>query len=99
MQEGLKTNNVWGVLPGLTDENILVMAHHDAFFDGALNNASGMAMLLEIAKYYAAIAKSERRRTMVFLDDAAPFSRHGRFHVGAREHARFPRQNRVHREL
>lgn len=70
MQEGLKTNNVWGVLPGLTDENILVMAHHDAFFDGALDNASGMAMLLEIAKYYAAIAKSERRRTMVFLDDS-----------------------------
>ena len=70
MQEGLKTNNVWGVLPGMTDENILVMAHHDAFFDGALDNASGMAMLLEIAKYYAAIAKSERRRTMVFLDDS-----------------------------
>ena len=70
MEPGLKTNNVWGVLPGQTDENILVTAHHDAFFDGALDNASGMAMLLEIAKFYAAIPKSERRRTMVFLDDS-----------------------------
>jgi hypothetical protein len=70
IQPGLKTNSVWGVLPGQTDENILVMAHHDAFFDGALDNASGMAMLLEIAKYYAAIPKSERRRNMVFLDDS-----------------------------
>jgi len=70
LQSGLKTNSVWGVLPGQTDENILVMAHHDAFFDGALDNASGMAMLLEIAKYYAAIPKSQRRRNMVFLDDS-----------------------------
>jgi hypothetical protein len=26
-KEGLKTGNVWGVLPGTTDENIIVMAH------------------------------------------------------------------------
>jgi hypothetical protein len=34
-KHGLKTANVWGVLPGATDENILVMAHTDAFFEGA----------------------------------------------------------------
>ena len=31
-KQGLKTANVWGVLPGMTDENILVMAHTDAMF-------------------------------------------------------------------
>jgi hypothetical protein len=66
-KRGLKTGNVWGVLPGATDENILVMAHTDAFFEGALDNASGMAMMLEIARHYAAIPQSERRRTITFL--------------------------------
>jgi len=36
---GLKTANVWGVLPGMTNENILIMAHTDAMFEGALDNA------------------------------------------------------------
>src|SRR5579871_1567541 len=47
----LKTYNTWGVLPGTTDENILIMAHHDGFFDAALDNASGTALMLEIARY------------------------------------------------
>ena len=29
LREGLKTANVWGVLPGATDENVAVMAHTD----------------------------------------------------------------------
>jgi Peptidase family M28 len=66
-KRGLKTGNVWGVLPGASDENILVMAHTDAFFEGALDNASGIAMMLEIARHYAAIPQSERRRTITFL--------------------------------
>jgi hypothetical protein len=68
MVPGLKTYNTWGVLPGATDENILVMAHHDGFFDAALDNASGTALMLEIARYYAAVPKSQRRRTLTFLD-------------------------------
>ena len=59
---GLKTANVWGVLPGMTEENILIMAHTDAMFDGALDNASGIVMMMEIARYYAAKPKAERRR-------------------------------------
>jgi len=34
-KKGLKTANVWGVLPGMSDENIMIMAHTDAMFDGA----------------------------------------------------------------
>jgi hypothetical protein len=67
-RHGLKTANIWGVLPGATDdENILVMAHTDAFFEGALDNASGMDMMLEIARHYAAIPQAQRRRTITFL--------------------------------
>lgn len=67
---GLKTYNTWGVLPGAagSSENILVMAHHDGFFDGALDNATGTALMLEIARYYAAIPQNQRTRTLTFLD-------------------------------
>jgi hypothetical protein len=72
---GLKTANVWGVLPGMTDENILVMAHTDAMFDGALDNAAGIVMLTEIARYYAAVPKAERHRTITFV--TTPDHHHG----------------------
>jgi hypothetical protein len=74
-KQGLKTANVWGVLPGMTDENILVMAHTDAMFEGALDNASGIVMLLEIARFYAAIPKEQRRRTITFV--TTPDHHHG----------------------
>ena len=63
-RSGLKTANVWATLPGATDETIVVMAHTDSFFEGAMDNASGLAMMLELARHYAAIPQSRRRRTM-----------------------------------
>jgi hypothetical protein len=64
---GLKPQAVWGVLPGRTDENIFVMAHPDGFFQGALDNASGVAAMLGLAEYYASIPKEQRRRTITFF--------------------------------
>jgi hypothetical protein len=69
-REGVKTGNVWGVLPGVSNEQILVMAHTDAFFEGAMDNASGIAMMLEIARHYTEIPQSRRSRTFVFLTTA-----------------------------
>ena len=66
MVKGEKTATVWGELPGATDENMLIMAHTDAFFDGALDNNSGVAMMVALAKYYAKIPKDQRRRTIRF---------------------------------
>lgn len=74
-KQGWKTGNVWGVLPGMTDENILIMAHTDAMFEGALDNASGIAMMLAIAKHYAALPKEQRRRTITFV--TTPDHHHG----------------------
>jgi hypothetical protein len=74
-KSGLETANVWGVLPGMTDENILIMAHTDAMFDGALDNASGIVMLLGIARHYAALPKEQRRRTITFV--TTPDHHHG----------------------
>ena len=74
---GLKTANVWGVLPGATDENIAVMAHTDAFFEGAMDNASGMATLVALAEHYAKVPRAQRRRTMTFFTTSAHHSPSG----------------------
>ena len=74
---GLKTANVWGVLPGATDEHIAVMAHADAFFEGAMDNASGMATLVALAEHYAKVPRAERRRDVTFFTTAAHHSPSG----------------------
>jgi hypothetical protein len=67
---GLKTATVWGVLPGATDETIYVLAHRDGWFEGASDNASGVATMVGLAEYFAQIPRVQRRRTMVFVGSA-----------------------------
>jgi hypothetical protein len=69
--------NVGAVLPGtdprLKDEWILLSAHFDhlgqtgdGYFPGADDNASGVAMLLEVAERFA-LQKTKPRRTIMFV--------------------------------
>lgn len=67
---GLRDANVWGVLPGVSDEDIIVMAHHDSYFGGALDNASGVAVMMGLAEYFSTVPKSQRRRTLKFVTTA-----------------------------
>ena len=67
MRSGLRDANVWGTLPGATDEDILVFAHHDAYFEGAIDNASGMAVMIGLAEYFSKIPQAQRRRTLKFV--------------------------------
>jgi hypothetical protein len=66
----LKSTSVWGSLPGATDEDVIVMAHQDAYFDGALDNASGMAVMLALAEHFAKVPQAQRRRTLRFVATA-----------------------------
>jgi hypothetical protein len=66
MTPDLQTATIWGSLPGTTDENIMVVAHRDGWFEGANDNATGIATLLGIAEYFARIS-AERRRTITFI--------------------------------
>jgi hypothetical protein len=67
MVPNLKSSNVWGVLPGMTDEKIIVIAHRDCYFEGAGDNASGMATLIGLAEYFTKIPKDKRHRTIEFV--------------------------------
>jgi hypothetical protein len=54
-------------LPGTSDEEIVVMTHTDGYFQGAMDNAAGMASALELARFYARQPLQARRRTMKFI--------------------------------
>jgi Peptidase family M28 len=66
-RSGLRDASVWGELPGTSDEDVIVMAHHDAYFEGALDNASGMATMVGLAEYFSKVPQAERRRTLKFV--------------------------------
>jgi Peptidase family M28 len=63
----LKSAMIWGTLPGMTDETVIVVAHRDGWFEGANDNAAGMATMLGMAEYFSKIPKEQRRRTIIFL--------------------------------
>jgi len=65
--EGRTAASVWGTLPGQTDEEILIVAHMDGFFQAALDNASGLAVMMGLVDHFSRVPESQRRRTIKFL--------------------------------
>jgi hypothetical protein len=63
LQEGV----IIGKLPGTTDENIVMIAHTDGYFQGATDDGAGTAALLGTAEYFAKLPKEKRRRNMYFV--------------------------------
>ena len=63
------THDVVGHLPGsgALDGTILICAHYDAWFSGALDNATGVAGLIGLAEHFAGLPLEERPRDMIFL--------------------------------
>ncbi|MGD2132867.1 MAG: M28 family peptidase [Maricaulaceae bacterium] len=71
---GLTAHNVVGVLPGESNEVVIVNAHLDGWFDGAGDNADGLATLIALARHYGS-AETPPARTMVFVASAGHHSR------------------------
>ena len=70
------TANVSAVLPGEIDEYYLVLCQHDTYFDGAVQDASGVAVILGLAKHFAG-TKQPLKRGVVFLSVAHTNGRAG----------------------
>jgi hypothetical protein len=64
---GLTAASVWGTLPGRSEEEILVIAHMDGFFQAASDNGSGLAVMIGLLDYYSRIPQDQRPRTIRFL--------------------------------
>jgi hypothetical protein len=67
MVPGLEAASVWGTLPGASEEEVLVIAHLDGFFQAASDNGSGLAVMIGLLDYYSRIPQAERPRTIRFL--------------------------------
>ena len=76
-RKNLPTQDIIATLPGMSDEVDFVLAHTDSYFQGAMDNASGIATAIDIARHYAALPKSQRPRTMVFFHE--PDHHHGEY--------------------
>lgn len=63
----LSTAYTVATLPGVSNEQIVVMTHTDGYFQGATDNAAGMASALELARFYAQKPLRDRPRTMKFI--------------------------------
>lgn len=63
----VEARSVVGILHGASDETIMVQSHHDAAFDGAVEDGSGVAAVLAQAQYFASQPVESRARTLMFV--------------------------------
>ena len=63
----IATEYTVATLPGLSDEQIVVMSHTDGYFQAATDNAAGMASALELARFFAGRPRQDRPRTLKFI--------------------------------
>jgi hypothetical protein len=66
---GLKAINGVAIIRGASDEAIVLNAHVDGWFDGAGDNADGLAVLIALARHFAKPA-NQPQRTLVFVASA-----------------------------
>ena len=65
------SHNITGILPGLSDEWIVIGTHHDGPWNSAVEDASGMALVLAQAKYWSQIPQEQRPFNLMFLMNCA----------------------------
>jgi len=66
LRQGLPALNGVATIPGKSPEVLIVNAHADAWWDGADDNADGLAVMLGLADYFAH-RKTPPARTLVFM--------------------------------
>jgi hypothetical protein len=70
-------HNVVGELPGVGDDTVVIGSHHDGPWASAVEDASGIALVMAQATYWAQLPRAERPHRLVFLLSA------GHMHGGA----------------
>ena len=67
IRRNVKTAYALARLPGQSEEEIVLAAHTDGFFQGAMDNAAGLASGLEIARHYSSLPREQRPRALLFF--------------------------------
>jgi len=70
MREMVTSNNVLGELPGSDEELVIIASHHDGPWASAVEDASGISMVLAQAAYWSRVPVADRPHRLVFLMNA-----------------------------
>ncbi|MDP6376321.1 MAG: M28 family peptidase [Pseudomonadales bacterium] len=66
-RETVLTNNIIGELPGADEELLVIGSHHDGPWASAVEDGSGIAMVLAQAAYWSQLPPSDRPHRLLFL--------------------------------
>ncbi len=69
-RESITTFNIVGELAGADDDTVIVGSHHDGPWASAVEDASGIALVLAQATYWSQVPQAQRPHRMVFLLNA-----------------------------
>lgn len=67
-------HSVVGIVQGRSNDTILISSHHDSVWQGAVEDGSGTAEVLALAKYYGSLPASSRTKTLMFMTDDSHFT-------------------------
>lgn len=67
LRETITTHNVLGELAAADDDTVIIGSHHDGPWSSAIEDGSGIALVLAQARYWAGVPKEDRPHRMVFL--------------------------------
>ncbi len=70
VREQITCYNIVGELPGADDETVIIGSHHDGPWASAVEDGSGIALVLAQAAYWSRVPREERPHRLVFLLNA-----------------------------
>lgn len=69
-RRAITSHNVVGELPGASPEWVVIGSHHDGPWSSAVEDGSGVALVLAQAAYWSRVPRAERPHRLVFLLNA-----------------------------
>jgi hypothetical protein len=70
LREPITSYNIVGELPGADDEKVIIGSHHDGPWSSAVEDGSGIALVLAQAAYWSRVPQPERPHRLAFLLNA-----------------------------
>ena len=70
LRHDITSHNVVGELPGADDDSVIIGSHHDGPWASAVEDASGVALVLAQATYWSRLPPAQRSHRLVFLLNA-----------------------------
>jgi hypothetical protein len=67
IRELITCSNIVGELPGADDDVVIIGSHHDGPWSSAVEDGSGIALVLAQAAYWSQVPQEERPHRLIFL--------------------------------